>query len=174
MPDNPLSTALGQVSALLNDFRERGEAATEQAQTKIAESIESAQERITESREDLTERVAERVDSAQSTLDETLANALATFEEAKSKLAALPVELPAEIEELRARFSPEELRKVADAYLAVAAALLASLSERTEEVVDRLKAQPLVGENLPKLEKSTTTPSPSPKTHWEPWRRRPN
>ncbi|MDL9945396.1 histone H1-like repetitive region-containing protein [Gordonia sp. ABSL11-1] len=131
MPDNPLTTVIEQVTALLNDLRARGEAAGEEAQKRLGQAQNKAQIRV----------------------DETRGSALAVFEEARTKLSALPVELPDEIDDLFTRFSPEELRKVAEAYLAVAAGLLTALSERGEEVVERLKTQPIVEENLPKLEK---------------------
>lgn len=175
MSENPLTTAVGQVAALLADVRERGEAASEQAQTRLVETVGStqakvadAQSKIAETVENTQSKLAETVgstqsklearitgsrDDAQARIDEALATALAIFEEARTKLSALPVELPAEIEDLKARFSPEELRKVAEAYLAVAAGLLTALAERRDEAVEKLKSQPLVGENLPKLEK---------------------
>ncbi|MGV9709208.1 histone H1-like repetitive region-containing protein [Gordonia sp. NPDC003424] len=142
MPENPLTTAIGQVSALLTELHERREAAGEQAQQRIADTVGSAQAMLDGAREQASSRV-----------DETRESALAVFEEARSKLSSLQVELPTEIEDLLSRFSPDELRKVAEAYLAVAAGLLSALSERGEEVVDRLRAQPLVEQNLPKLEK---------------------
>ncbi|MGC4962961.1 histone H1-like repetitive region-containing protein [Gordonia sp. DT101] len=131
MPENPMNTVIEQVAVLLTDLRERSEAAGDEAQKRFGDAQSKAQARV----------------------DETRDSALALFEEARTKLSSLPVELPTEIEDLRARFTPEELRKVAEAYLAVAAGLLTALSERGEEVVERLKAQPLVEENLPKLEK---------------------
>ncbi|ROZ89242.1 heparin-binding hemagglutinin [Gordonia sp. OPL2] len=131
MPDNPLTTVIEQVTALLNDLRARGEAVGEEAQKRLGEAQNRAQTRV----------------------DETRGAALAVFEDARTKLSALPVELPDEIDDLFTRFSPEELRKVAEAYLAVAAGLLTALSERGEEAVEKLKAQPIVEENLPKLEK---------------------
>ena len=131
MPENPLNTVIAQVTALLTDLRERSEAAGEQAQKRLGEAQSRAQNRV----------------------DETRDSALTVFEDAKNRLSSLPVELPTEIDELLTRFSPDELRKVAEAYLAVAAGLLTALSERGEEVVERLKTQPLVEENLPRLEK---------------------
>ncbi|MFI8773634.1 heparin-binding hemagglutinin [Gordonia sp. NPDC062954] len=131
MPENPWNTVIAQVTALLTDLRERSEAAGEQAQKRLGEAQSRAQNRV----------------------DETRDSALTVFEDAKNRLSSLPVELSTEIDELLTRFSPDELRKVADAYLAVAAGLLTALSERGEEVVERLKTQPLVEENLPRLEK---------------------
>ena len=53
-------------------------------------------------------------------------------ESLRERLANLPAELPDEIAELRERFTPEELRKVAEAYLKVASDLYTSLAERGE------------------------------------------
>ncbi|GAB88941.1 hypothetical protein [Gordonia rhizosphera] len=131
MPENPLTTVIEQVTALLTELRERGEAAGGEAQRRLGEAQAMAQSRV----------------------DDTRDSALALFEDAKSKLSSLPVEVPTEIDDLFTRFSPEELRKVAEAYLAVAAGLLTALSERREEVVDKLRSQPIVGESLPRLEK---------------------
>lgn len=131
MPENPLNTVIAQVTALLTDLRERSEAAGEEAQKRLGEAQSRAQNRV----------------------DETRDSALTVFEDAKNRLSSLPVEVPTEIDDLLTRFSPDELRKVAEAYLAVAAGLLTALSERGEEVVERLKSQPLVEENLPRLEK---------------------
>lgn len=131
MTENPFNNAVSQATAVLNQLRERSEATIEQAQARFDETR----------------------DNAQSRFDETWEQAVARFNEAKERLAALPVELPTDLDELRAKFSPEELRKVAESYLAVAAGVLNSLSERGEEVVGKLKEYPLVEENLPKLEK---------------------
>ncbi|HNP56552.1 MAG TPA: heparin-binding hemagglutinin [Gordonia sp. (in: high G+C Gram-positive bacteria)] len=131
MTENPFNNAVTQATAVLNQLRERSEATIEQAQARFDETRDNAQNRF----------------------DETWEQAVARFNEAKERLAALPVELPTDLDELRAKFSPEELRKVAESYLAVAAGVLNSLSERGEEVVGKLKEYPLVEENLPKLEK---------------------
>lgn len=129
MTENPLTTAVAQVSALLAEVRERGEAATEQAQSRLAETAERTQSRLAETAEKTQSRLAETAENTQARIDDALATALALFEEARVKLSSLPIEVPAEIEELRNRFSPEELRSVAEAYLAVAAGLLTSLSD---------------------------------------------
>ncbi len=131
MTENPFNNAVAQATTVLNQLRERSEATIEQAQARFDETRDTAQTRF----------------------DETWEQAVARFNEAKERLASLPVELPTDLDELRAKFSPEELRKVAESYLAVAAGVLNSLSERGEEVVGKLKEYPLVEENLPKLEK---------------------
>ncbi len=69
-------------------------------------------------------------------------------ENLRERLAALPAELPDEIAELRERFTPEELRKVAEAYLKVASDLYTSLAERGEEAVERIRRTPAVEEGL--------------------------
>ncbi|MFT3898999.1 MAG: heparin-binding hemagglutinin [Gordonia sp. (in: high G+C Gram-positive bacteria)] len=129
--NNPFNNAVAQATELLNQLKERSEATIDQAQSRLEEGRGTAQNRF----------------------DETWEQAVARFNEAKERLAALPVELPTDLDELRAKFSPEELRKVAESYLAVAAGVLGSLSDRREEVVGKLKEYPLVEENLPKLEK---------------------
>ncbi|GAB11629.1 putative heparin-binding hemagglutinin [Gordonia araii NBRC 100433] len=131
MTENPFNNAVAQATAVLNQLRERSEATIEQAQSRFEDTRDTAQGRF----------------------DETWEQAVARFNEAKERLSALPVELPTDLDELRAKFSPEELRKVAESYLAVAAGVLSSLSERRDEVVEKLKEYPLVEENLPKLEK---------------------
>ncbi|QKT06187.1 heparin-binding hemagglutinin [Gordonia sp. X0973] len=131
MTENPFNNAVAQATAVLNQLRERSEATIEQAQSRFEATSTTAQTRF----------------------DETWEQAVARFNEAKERLSALPVELPTDLDELRAKFSPEELRKVAESYLAVAAGVLNSLSARGEEVVGKLKEYPLVEENLPKLEK---------------------
>ena len=57
-------------------------------------------------------------------------------------------ELPDEIADLRERFTPEELRKVAEAYLKVASDLYTSLAERGEETVERIRRTPAIEEGL--------------------------
>ncbi|OZF32750.1 heparin-binding hemagglutinin [Rhodococcus sp. 14-2483-1-2] len=69
-------------------------------------------------------------------------------ESLRERLANLPAELPDEIAELRERFTPEELRKVAEAYLKVASDLYTSLAERGEETVERIRRTPAVEEGL--------------------------
>ncbi len=53
---------------------------------------------------------------------------------------------------MRERFTPEELRKVAEAYLKVASDLYVALAERGEEAVERIRKQPAVEEQLGRAE----------------------
>ena len=75
-------------------------------------------------------------------------SSLKGVESLRERLANLPAELPDEIAELRERFTPEELRKVAEAYLKVASDLYTSLAERGEETVERIRRTPAVEESL--------------------------
>lgn len=102
--------ALQQVNEVLNQLRERTEAAAETAQTRI--------------------------------------------EETRERLNSLPEDVPAGIDELRTRFTQEELRKVAEAYIEVATGIYNSLAERGEETVERLRQQPEFQENVSKAEKA--------------------
>lgn len=76
----------------------------------------------------------------------------AKADETRELLQGLPDDVPSQINELRDKFTPEELRKVAEAYIQVATDLYNSLAERGEETVDRLRQQPLVGENIERAE----------------------
>src|SRR5205823_1307217 len=69
-------------------------------------------------------------------------------ESLRERLTNLPAELPDEIAELRERFTPDELRKVAEAYLKVASDLYTSLAERGEETFERIRRTPAVEDGL--------------------------
>ena len=85
--------------------------------------------------------VTERVDTARARIADL-------SEDVTERLTALPAELPDEIADLRERFTPEELRKVAEAYLKVASDLYTSLAERGEETVERIRRTPAIEEGL--------------------------
>lgn len=76
----------------------------------------------------------------------------AKAEETRERLQGLPEDVPTQIADLREKFTSEELRKVAEAYVQVATSLYNSLAERGEEAVERLRHQPLVEENLERAE----------------------
>ncbi|WP_024794095.1 hypothetical protein [Tomitella biformata] len=76
----------------------------------------------------------------------------AKAEETRERLQGLPEDVPTQISDLREKFTPEELRKVAEAYVQVATDLYNSLAERGEGAVERLRHQPLVEENLERAE----------------------
>ncbi|MFW0783248.1 heparin-binding hemagglutinin [Gordonia sp. CPCC 206044] len=75
-------------------------------------------------------------------------NAQTRIEETRTRFSSLPEDVPASIEELRTKFSGDELRKVYEEYLGTATEFYNSLATRGEETVERLRAQPLVQENL--------------------------
>ncbi len=98
---------------------------------------------ITETIDSLRERTEEASDTVQTRLTET-----------RTRLTALPDEVPSTIEELRTKYTPEELRKIAEGYLDLATDWYNNLAERGEETVERLRQQPAVQENLTRVEKA--------------------
>ena len=124
--------AYQRVNEVIAQLRERTEAATEKAQARYEAAAENAQARYEAATGQAQERIAE----------------------ARERLQALPEEFPADIEGLREKFTPEELRKVAEAYIEVATDIYNSLAERGEDAVERLRSQPLVEENLSRVEKA--------------------
>ena len=114
--------AINAVTDLVADLRRRAEEAVADAQAKVTEAQNKVTERVTGAQTKVTERVGE----VQSRVNEVP-------ERVQS--------LPAEIEELVNRFRPEELRKVADAYVQVAAGIYDGLAARGEDVVSRLREE---------------------------------
>ncbi|MBT0566945.1 heparin-binding hemagglutinin [Williamsia sp. CHRR-6] len=80
--------------------------------------------------------------------------AQARIEETVEKINALPEEVPAGIEELRSKFTSEELRKLAEAYIEVATSIYNSLAERGEEAVGRLIQTPEAQEAVEELDEA--------------------
>ncbi|WP_328856839.1 heparin-binding hemagglutinin [Williamsia herbipolensis] len=97
----------------------------------------------------LRERTEAATETAQARIEETRER----LTETRDRINALPEEVPAGIDDLRTRFTPEELRKVAEAYIEVATGIYNSLAERGEETVERLRTQPEFQENVSKAEK---------------------
>ncbi|MGU3292923.1 heparin-binding hemagglutinin [Williamsia sp. M5A3_1d] len=97
----------------------------------------------------LRERTEAATETAQARIEETRER----LTETRERINALPEEVPAGIDDLRTRFTPEELRKVAEAYIEVATGIYNSLAERGEETVERLRTQPEFQENVSKAEK---------------------
>lgn len=60
--------------------------------------------------------------------------------------------IPDEIDELRGKLEPEELRKVAEAYVQAAASIYVSLAERGNDAVGRIRKQPQVEEIVDRVE----------------------
>ncbi|MGL4304956.1 MAG: heparin-binding hemagglutinin [Mycobacteriaceae bacterium] len=72
--------------------------------------------------------------------------------ETRNLITKISDDLPEGINDLRNKFSPEELRKVAEAYAQVATGIYNSLAERGEEAYARLRQQPGFEENIGKAE----------------------
>ncbi|ORM34386.1 heparin-binding hemagglutinin [Williamsia sp. 1135] len=102
----------------------------------------------------LRERTETATEQAQARFEETRTTAQTRIEETRERISALPEEVPSNIDELRAKFTSEELRKVAEAYIEVATNIYNSLAERGEETVERLRTTPAVGEQLSRAEKA--------------------
>ncbi|GAB88948.1 hypothetical protein [Gordonia rhizosphera] len=152
---NPVYAAVGAgdyVVAQFNDIvaqlRERTEAAGETAQTRFEETRSAAQTRLEETRTAAQTRLEETRSAAEARFEKAVEDAKAGFGETKTRVTALPEDVPATIEELRGKFSPEELRKIYEGYLEAATEFYNSLAERGEGAVERLRQQPLVQENI--------------------------
>ncbi|MGX1770062.1 hypothetical protein ACWIE7_17440 [Dietzia sp. NPDC055343] len=114
--------AIQAVSGLVSDLRRRAEEAVADAQAKVTDAQSQITERVTGAQARATER----------------------FNEVQSRVSEVPERvqtLPTEVEELVNRFRPEELRKVADAYVQVAAGIYGGLAARGEDVVSRLREE---------------------------------
>lgn len=101
----------------------------------------------------LRERTETATEQAQARFEETRTTAQSRIEETRDRLTALPEEVPSTVEELRTKFTPEELRKVAEAYIEVATGIYNSLAERGEETVERMRTSPVMGEQISRAEK---------------------
>ncbi|MBM7368004.1 heparin-binding hemagglutinin [Gordonia hydrophobica] len=77
------------------------------------------------------------------------------LDETRTRLAELPTEFPS-VEDLRAKLTSDELRKVAEPYIEATTGLYNSLAERGESAVERLRQAPYVEENLARVEKAYT------------------
>ncbi|MGZ4517231.1 MAG: heparin-binding hemagglutinin [Mycobacteriaceae bacterium] len=73
-------------------------------------------------------------------------------ESARGRVADFPEEFNAQLNELRTKLDPEELRRVADAYVQAAAGIYVSLAERGDEVIAKVRKQPQVEEAIERAE----------------------
>lgn len=73
-------------------------------------------------------------------------------ESARGRVADFPEEFNAQLNELRTKLDPEELRKVADAYVQAAAGIYVSLAERGDEVIAKVRKQPQVEDAIERAE----------------------
>ncbi|MFI9401733.1 heparin-binding hemagglutinin [Nocardia sp. NPDC052316] len=96
--------------------------------------------------------VSARVDEARERFANVPADVQAQFETLRERLAGLPSELPEDLAELREKFTPEELRTLADKYYHQVLDIYADLAVRGEETVERLRANHLVEEQIERVE----------------------
>ncbi|GEM29907.1 hypothetical protein NN3_09140 [Nocardia neocaledoniensis NBRC 108232] len=106
---------------------------------------------------DVRERVATadakaRVEEARERFANVPADVQAQFDTLRERIAGLPSELPEDLAELREKFTPEELRKLAEQYYRQALDIYADLAVRGEETVDRLRANQAVDEQIGRVE----------------------
>lgn len=99
----------------------------------VFEVVEKLRAAATDASTDLQTRVTE----AQTKVD-------GAREGAQAKLTAAREGLPTDVDELRAKFTSDELRKVAAAYIKVATDIYDSLADRGESTYERLKNQSVV------------------------------
>ncbi|WP_019202130.1 hypothetical protein [Tsukamurella sp. 1534] len=86
------------------------------------------------------EAVSDVIEKLRGSADGASKDFEARVEEAKTKLTEARDGLPKDVDELRAKFTPEELRKVAAAYIQVATDIYESLAERGESTYERIKS----------------------------------
>jgi heparin binding hemagglutinin HbhA len=72
---------------------------------------------------------------------ETRSDTRSRVEESRARLTRLQEDLPAQLRELRGRFTPEELRSAAEGYVEAASTRYAELVERGEAALERLRSQ---------------------------------
>ncbi|MFC8047406.1 heparin-binding hemagglutinin [Nocardia sp. NPDC057353] len=94
--------------------------------------------------------VQTRVDEARERL--TRAEVQAQFDSLRTRLSGLPSELPEDLAALREKFTPEELRRIAEQYYRQALDIYADLASRGEETVDRLRTNQVVDERIQRVE----------------------
>ncbi|WP_066902771.1 heparin-binding hemagglutinin [Mycolicibacterium houstonense] len=96
--------------------------------------------------------VNEIVASLRERAEEARTDANTRVEEGRARLTKLQEDLPTQFEELRDRFSSEELRKAAEGYADQATATYNKLVERGEAALERLRNQPAIEEAANRVE----------------------
>ncbi|WP_342800079.1 heparin-binding hemagglutinin [Nocardia sp. No.11] len=114
--------------------------------TAVNEVVADVRERVA------TTDVQARVDEARERIANVPADVQAQFDTIRERIAGLPSELPEDLAELREKFTPEELRKLAEQYYRQALDIYADLAVRGEEAVDRLRANQAVDEQIGRVE----------------------
>ena len=108
---------------------------------------------VTQVRERATSTdVTGRVEEARERFATVPADVRAQFETLRERLSGLPSELPEDLAELREKFTPEELKALAEKYYAQVLDIYADLAVRGEETVERLRANHLVEDRIERVE----------------------
>jgi heparin binding hemagglutinin HbhA len=100
----------------------------------------------------LRERAEEARSEAGKTAEERRAKLTTRVEETRGRLTKLQEDLPKEFDDLRERFTADELRKVAESYREAATARYNSLVERGEAALERLRNQPAFEDTVDRAE----------------------
>ncbi|MCG7608477.1 heparin-binding hemagglutinin [Mycobacterium sp. CnD-18-1] len=96
--------------------------------------------------------VNEIVASLRERAEDARTDAEARVEEGRARLTRLQEDLPAQFDELRDRFTSDELRKAAEGYADQATATYNKLVERGEAALERLRNQPALEEAASRVE----------------------
>ncbi|GAA5048990.1 heparin-binding hemagglutinin [Nocardia callitridis] len=99
-----------------------------------------------------TTDVSGKVEEARERFATVPADVQAQFESLRERLSELPSELPEDLAELREKFTPEELRALAEKYYRQALDAYTDLADRGEETVDRLRNNHLVEDRIERVE----------------------
>ena len=97
------------------------------------EAVSEVVEKLRAAATDASKDFQTKVDEAQAKVEEAAGSAQAKLTEAADGL-------PKDVDELRAKFTADELRKVAAAYIQVATDIYESLAERGESAFERIKS----------------------------------
>jgi heparin binding hemagglutinin HbhA len=100
------------------------------------------------------ERVNEIVTALRDRAEEARTDAESRVEETRGRINKLQEELPERAQEIRGRLSGDELRRAAEGYREQATDLYATLVERGEAALERLRNQPTFEERRAQAEKA--------------------
>ena len=98
------------------------------------------------------EAVNELVASLREQAGDARTTARSRADETRDRLTKLQEDLPQRADELRGRFTSDELRKVAEGYLEQAQSTYRELVERGEAALERLRTQPVIEEGRGRVE----------------------
>lgn len=114
--------------------------------TAVVDAVSQVRERAA------TADVSGRVEEARERFANVPADVRAQFETLRERLSGLPSELPEDLAELREKFTPEELKALAEKYYTQVLDIYADLAVRGEETVERLRANHLVEDQIERVE----------------------